>query len=112
MPETSPHPALRPTADLDLRWVLAGERTLLAWFRLSLALFLLGLALVAFVPPGVAPLPVSLVAAALMVGCAAAAVTGVRRWRPQPDGAARSPTRRGSTSRGSGVGAHRPSTSA
>ena len=89
MPETSPHPAPGPTADVDLRWVLAGERTLLAWFRLSLALFLLGLALVAFVPPGVAPLPVSLVAAALMVGCATAAVTGVRRWRRQVERAGR-----------------------
>lgn len=65
----------------DLRFVLAGERTLLAWFRLALASFLLGLALVAFVPPGVATLPVSLVAGALMLGCAAAAVTGLRRWR-------------------------------
>ena len=89
MPETSPHPALSPTAVPDVRWILAGERTLLAWFRISLALFLLGLALVAFVPPGVAPLPVSLVAAALMVGCATAAVTGVRRWRRQVERAGR-----------------------
>ena len=89
MPETSPHPASGPTADVDLRWVLAGERTLLAWFRLALASFLLGLALVALVPPGVADLPVSLVAGALMVGCAAAAVTGVRRWRRQVERAGR-----------------------
>jgi uncharacterized membrane protein YidH (DUF202 family) len=89
VPETSPHPASEPTAGADVRWILAGERTLLAWFRLSLALFLLGLALVAFVPPGVAPLPVSLVAAALMVGCAVAAVTGVRRWRRQVERAGR-----------------------
>jgi len=89
VPETGPHPAFGPTAVADVRWILAGERTLLAWFRLSLALFLLGLALVAFIPPGVAPLPVSLVAAALMVGCATAAVTGVRRWRRQVERAGR-----------------------
>lgn len=89
MPETSPHPALSPTAVPDVRWILAGERTLLAWFRISLALFLLGLALVAFVPPDVAPLPVSLVAATLMVGCATASVTGVRRWRRQVERAGR-----------------------
>ena len=89
MPETSPHPAQSPPPSPTCAGSLAGERTLLAWFRLSLALFLLGLALVAFVPPGVAPLPVSLVAAALMVGCATAAVTGVRRWRRQVERAGR-----------------------
>ncbi|WP_433782126.1 hypothetical protein ACQPX6_19690 [Actinomycetospora sp. CA-101289] len=58
-------------------------------FRLSLALFLVGLALLALVPPGVADLPVSLLAGALMAGCAVAAVIGVRRWRSATEQGAR-----------------------
>ncbi|MEJ2865107.1 DUF202 domain-containing protein [Actinomycetospora flava] len=63
----------------DVRWALASERTLLAWFRLSLALFLVGLVPLALVPAGTATVLVTLVSGALMLGCAATAVEGVRR---------------------------------
>jgi putative membrane protein len=64
----------------DVRWALAAERTLLAWFRLALGCLLLGLALLALVPPGTATVLVCTVVAALMAAGAAAAVVGVRRW--------------------------------
>ncbi|MFC5139682.1 DUF202 domain-containing protein [Actinomycetospora rhizophila] len=73
-PQAGPEPP-------DVRWLLAAERTLLAWFRLSLALFLVGLVPLALVPPGTATVLVTVVSGALMIGCAAAAVEGVRRWR-------------------------------
>jgi putative membrane protein len=65
----------------DTRWLLASERTLLAWFRLSLALFVLGLVPLVLVPVGTATVLVTVVSGALMIGCAATAVEGLRRWQ-------------------------------
>ncbi|MEJ2886338.1 DUF202 domain-containing protein [Actinomycetospora aeridis] len=79
-------PAAQRQQDLDddgpdLRWVLAAERTLLAWFRLSLALFLVGVVPLVLVPPGTATVLVTVVSGGLMIAGGAAAVEGLRRWR-------------------------------
>ena len=77
----------------DLRWVLARERTLLAWFRVSLVLFLLGLLPLVLVPPGVATPAVVLVGAALMLASATTTMAGVRRWHTGERGRRREASR-------------------
>ncbi len=64
--------------DVDVRFLLANERTLLAWIRTSLALLAGGLALGKFGKQGVTTNLVSLVA--ILMG-AAAALTGYVRYK-------------------------------
>lgn len=65
----------------DPRYVLANERTLLAWLRTSIALMAAGLAAVGFLEPSVTWPVGLLVGSPLIILGGFAAVAGYRRWR-------------------------------
>lgn len=71
MPETPPDP----------RYVLANERTLLAWLRTSIALMAAGLAAVSFLEPTASWPLRQLIGSPLIVVGAFAALAGYKRWR-------------------------------
>lgn len=64
--------------EVDPRFLLANERTLLAWIRTALSLQAAGVALIQLAPDARARWPVGLL---LLASGALAALVGYRRWR-------------------------------
>jgi len=73
VPVPSPHP--------DYRFVLANERTLLAWLRTGLALVAAGVAVATYAPDLGARWASAIVALALVATGLGVALAGYARWR-------------------------------
>ena len=74
--------------DPNFRFIMANERTFLAWQRTALGLLAAAVAVVQFVPHALVPGARNIVAAVLAVLAVLTAVTGIRRWE-QVDAAVR-----------------------
>lgn len=70
-----------PPPDVDYRFILANERTFLAWIRTSLGIIAGGVALDQFVVVGGSKGAIAPLAVAIIVLGAVVAVTGTIRWK-------------------------------